>query len=204
MSVYVRDTTIDIFLAAAAAKRPTPGGGSVAALAGALAASMGEMVVNYSLGRKDLSPHAGLHARAVVEFSRARGMLLELMEEDQLAFAALTAVKKMPAEAPGRAATLDAAVASALGVPQAIAATGLAILRLAVSLADNSNKWLSSDLAVCGELALATVRCGNINVRANLPELASESVRAVVGADCDSLSAEGVTLIKALSARLSR
>ena len=48
--------TIEEFLNAAAAKQPAPGGGSVTALVGALAASMGEMVINYSIGKKDLEP----------------------------------------------------------------------------------------------------------------------------------------------------
>ncbi len=52
-----KTTTIEKFLEAAAAKQPTPGGGSVSALAGALAASMGEMVLNYSVGKKGLEAH---------------------------------------------------------------------------------------------------------------------------------------------------
>jgi len=58
---------------------PAPGGGSVTALAGALAVSMGEMVLNYSIGKKDLAPHAAELQAALAEFGRARAMLLELM-----------------------------------------------------------------------------------------------------------------------------
>ena len=54
--MFDRTTRIDEFLDAAAAKRPAPGGGSVTALAGALAASMGEMVVNYSVGKRGSRP----------------------------------------------------------------------------------------------------------------------------------------------------
>ena len=49
--------SLNDFLTALAAKQPAPGGGSVAALAGALAAAMGEMVLNYSIGKKDLAAH---------------------------------------------------------------------------------------------------------------------------------------------------
>ena len=48
--------TIEAFLAATAARHPTPGGGSVSALTGALAAAMGEMVLNYSVNKKGLDP----------------------------------------------------------------------------------------------------------------------------------------------------
>ena len=51
------NASLNDFLNAAAAKQPAPGGGSVAALAGALAASMGEMVLNYSVGKKSLVAH---------------------------------------------------------------------------------------------------------------------------------------------------
>ena len=53
--MHDQTTSIENFLEAAAAKQPTPGGGSVAALAGALAAAMGEMVLNYTLGRRGWS-----------------------------------------------------------------------------------------------------------------------------------------------------
>src|SRR3954463_8306073 len=94
--MYDQSTTIEKFLDASAARQPTPGGGSVAALAGALAASMGEMVVNYSLGKKDLEAFADELKPALAEYHRARGMLVQLMGEDQQAYAALTAARKLP------------------------------------------------------------------------------------------------------------
>src|SRR5437763_2307673 len=87
-------TTIRDFLDAAAAKQPAPGGGSVAALAGALAAAMGEMVVNYSVGKKDLAAHQPELREALAELTRGRAVMLELMVEDQAAFEALTAARK--------------------------------------------------------------------------------------------------------------
>src|SRR3954467_6822227 len=91
-----KTATIDEFLAAAAAKQPAPGGGSVTALAGALAAAMGEMVVSYSVGKKDLAQHRAELEAAAQELHRARLVLLELMEEDQFGYAALTDARKLP------------------------------------------------------------------------------------------------------------
>jgi formiminotetrahydrofolate cyclodeaminase len=56
-ALHDQTTSIEKFLEAASAKQPTPGGGSISALAGALAAAMGEMVVNYSVGKKGLESH---------------------------------------------------------------------------------------------------------------------------------------------------
>src|SRR3954466_14508681 len=91
------------FLNAPAAKQPTPGGGSVTALVGALAASMGEMVLNYSVGKKSLAAHQPELEEALVKFTKARSMLVELMVEDQLAYQALTDTKKLPEDSPARA-----------------------------------------------------------------------------------------------------
>src|ERR1700685_482827 len=104
--MYDATHTIDDFLTAAAAKQPTPGGGSVTALAGALAASMGEMVVNYSIGKKGAEAYEQALKLALGEFARARALLLELMVEDQAAYEALTSARKLAGDAPQRVEAL--------------------------------------------------------------------------------------------------
>src|SRR5882672_8189200 len=91
-----QQSTIAQFIEAAAAKKPTPGGGSVTALVGALAASMGEMVLNYSIGKKELAAYEGELKPALAELHRARQMMLQLMVEDQAAYEAMTAARKLP------------------------------------------------------------------------------------------------------------
>jgi len=81
--MYDRNSTIDAFLIGTAAKQPAPGGGSVAALAGALSAAMGQMVLSYSIGRKDLLPFDAELKQAAHGFEQAREVLLRLMVEDQ-------------------------------------------------------------------------------------------------------------------------
>src|ERR1700722_824589 len=108
--MYNRSSRIDHFLDAAASRQPTPGGGSVAALAGALAAAMGEMVLNYSVGKKDLAAHEPKLREALAELGRARAMLIELLVEDQLAFEKLTGARK----ACNNAGDKDPAFAAAL------------------------------------------------------------------------------------------
>jgi len=164
--VLNKTATIEKFLEAAAAKQPTPGGGSVSALAGALAASMGEMVLNYSVGKKGLEAQQEKLKAGLAEFTRARGMMLELMVEDQAAFDELSGARKSQ-----DAKKIAAAVTICVNVPLTMAATSLAVIELAESLVGGVNKYLLSDLAVCAELAMATVRCALYNVRVNLPEI---------------------------------
>ena len=165
-----KTATIEKFLDAAAAKQPTPGGGSVSALAGALAASMGEIVLNYSIGKKGLEAHQEKLKAALAEFARARGMMLELMVEDQAAFDELSGARKSQ-----DAKRIAAAVTICVNVPLTMAATALAVIELAESLVGGVNKYLLSDLAVCAELAMATVRSALYNVRVNLPEISDST-----------------------------
>lgn len=185
-------STIADFLTAAAAKQPAPGGGAVAALAGALAASMGEMVLQYSVAKKDLAAHAALNNDILAELTRARGVLLELMAEDQAVFAELQAAKKAGGET---AKFVDACIA----VPQAIGTTALAILELAGRVAGTSNRYLASDLAVCGDLAMAAVRASVHNVRANLPDV-NAARQAELNADCERLLTRGIASVRSLTA----
>lgn len=173
---YDANETISNFLAASATKQPTPGGGSAAALAGALAAAMGEMTINYSIGKKSLAQHEPQLRAALSQFSHARAMLLELMVEDQDAYQALTEVKKLPAEDPAKREQPEL-VKACIGVPQAIGATASAILELTEKVAGIVNPYLLSDLAVCADLAMTTVRCASYNVMVNLPELADDAAR---------------------------
>src|SRR3954452_19176190 len=93
-------STIAAFLEATAARRPTPGGGGVTALTGALSAAIGEMVVNYSLGKKGLEAYQDELRPAVEELTRARKLMLTLMAEDQSAYAAPPAAPPPPRGAP--------------------------------------------------------------------------------------------------------
>ena len=163
--------TLAQFLDGAAAKQPAPGGGSVTALVGALAAAIGEMVLNYSVGKKGLEAHQDELKSAVAELYRARQLLLELMIEDQSAYEALTVARKLPKDSAQWKSDYPAALLASIRTPEVIAATGVAILELADRLVDRVNYYLLSDLAVCAELAMATVRCGIYNVRVNRSEL---------------------------------
>jgi formiminotetrahydrofolate cyclodeaminase len=192
--------TLDDFLNAAAARQPTPGGGAVAAVAGALAAAMGEMVLNYSVGKKDLARFDESNAAALAEFQRARLALLALMIEDQEAFAAYSDAKKNDAknDAPKNTGDLAAATLLCAQVPLAIGATALELLRIANRVVSQSNRWLLSDLAVSGELATATVRCAVHNVRINLHGVADAQQRAWLSDECSRLQTQAIAEISQL------
>ncbi len=192
-------TTIDAFLDAAAAKQPTPGGGSIAALAGALAASMGEMVLNYSVNKKDLAAYRPELEAAVKEFHRARQLLLGLMVEDQEAYKALTEAKKK-----GGGAELEVALLASIRVPQAMGTIAIAMLELADKIVDKVNRYLLSDLAVCSDLAMSTIRCASYNIRANLPDVGDAAEKQKFDYDAGQMVQRGIAIIRELSPRIWR
>src|SRR3954469_3638025 len=84
LSLPVKD-----FLAATAAKAPTPGGGSVAALAGALAASLAAMALEYTVCKKSFAQHDAEIRPALAQFQNASRLLQELILEDVAAYETL-------------------------------------------------------------------------------------------------------------------
>jgi formiminotetrahydrofolate cyclodeaminase len=174
----------------------------VTALAGALAASMGEMVLNYSVGKQGLESHHETLKSALQEFHRARQLLLSLMVEDQAAYQDLTAARKLPAGSAERDAQIPVALLASIRTPEAIGATALAIIELCERVADVVNYYLLSDLAVSAELAMATVRCAAYNVRVNLVDLADPAERQRIEDDVQHMLAHAVRLIQRVNPRI--
>lgn len=165
-----RAMSVAEFVDASGAKSPTPGGGSVAGVVGALAAALARMVVNYSIGRKSLAEHQPALEEAERRFRRAAGMMLEFADEDAAAYGAVNELSRLPEGHPERAG-LDAARLASAQVPLSLAATAVDLLRHFRSLTGTTNPHLRSDLAIAAVLARATVEASHWNVAVNLPTL---------------------------------
>ena len=197
-------TTIDAFLEATAARQPTPGGGAVAALSAAMAAALAEMVLAYSIGKRDLAAHDAQLNESRAEFTRARQLLLGFMAEDQAAYTALTAARKLPPQSSGRDEMIAAALHACLSVPQAVAATALAMLELCQALPAKVSKYLLSDLAIAADLSMTALRCALYNIRVNLPDLPSAQQQAAVEQAARQMLQRGETIIQRLSPEIWR
>ena len=200
--MYDQERTLKDFLQAAAAKQPTPGGGSVTALVGALAASMGEMVINYSIGKKDLQAYIEELAPALAELTRARKLLLQLMVEDQMAYEVVSSLRKLKADSPERTQKMPAAMLACIRAPESIAATGVAILEICDRVANFVNHHLLSDLAVCADLAMATTRCAVYNVRTNLTDLTDPADRGNIERTISGMLTRAASLIQRVAPRI--
>jgi len=201
-AIFDRTRSIADFLIATAARQPTPGGGAVAALSGALAAAIGEMTLRYSIGKKTSPETAAALEPSITRLSHARRLLLELMVEDQSAYGSLAKLHKLPADDWGRTTALPGAVLTCIRVPQAIGATALAVLELCNTVVELANPRLLSDLAVSAELAMATVRCAVYNCRTNFVEVADTAQRGQIEADVEKMLQRGVLLIQQVIPRI--
>lgn len=176
------------FLAATAARTPTPGGGSVAALTGALSAALAQMALQYTLGKKKYEAHAAAIAAALGQLQKASDLLAALVAEDVAAYAALSVFLKMPAAQRDQDPAYPSALAAAIRIPQSTGGLGLHILELCQELREKTNPLLLSDLAIAATLAHATVHASELNVLINLGLLPEKTEAARLRQELRSLS----------------
>jgi glutamate formiminotransferase/formiminotetrahydrofolate cyclodeaminase len=164
------------FVDEVASSAPTPGGGSVAALAGSLAAALATMVARLTIGKKRYAEH---EAR-MREIERAgdvlRRELLELVTEDAKAYEGFVAAAKMSQRTPEEVATREKAQAdaarNAAAVPLRTADACLRALELASAVAEVGNQNAVSDAGVAAWMARAGAEGAALNVAINLPSVA--------------------------------
>ncbi len=163
-------------LEAVAAPSPTPGGGSVAALAGALAASLGEMVAGLSRKKKSLAANAEALDEAVSGLRATAARLAEAIDRDAEAYDAIVAASKLPKETHEaqvrREAAVQEATRGATEVPLEVAESAMALYERLVQLEDITAASMVSDLRVARAMALAAARGALENVAINLASLA--------------------------------
>jgi len=155
-----------------ASATPAPGGGSAAALAGALAAALGEMVSRLTAGNKkfgDVEPRM----RELAEQLRASRVLMRsLADEDARAYDAVVAARRLPKataeETRARDTAIAAATRRATEVPLRTARAAAETISCLEELATRGNPNLISDAATGCQIAFAALKGAEYNVRINI------------------------------------
>jgi formiminotetrahydrofolate cyclodeaminase len=174
-----RLSTLEAFTAALASGEPVPGGGSAAAVAAALAASLSGMVVRLSLDRPAFESYAALHSEALIASDAARERFLALADEDAAAYSAYRAARRLPRQSPAEAAAREDATRHAArrsaDVPLSVVEACCHQAELVERLAGRSNPHAASDLDCAALLLDAAARAAAANVLVNLPAAGDEA-----------------------------
>ncbi len=167
------------FLEAVAAPTATPGGGSVSALAGALAASLGQMVAGLSRKKKSQAAYVDMLSRELDSLRRIADELAEDIDRDAAAYDAVMAAFKLPhgnaEEVQKRESAIQTATKGASDVPLQVAEHTVALFERLGQLDAIAAASMRSDLEVARYMAAAGARGALANVEINLEGIADSA-----------------------------
>jgi len=189
MSEQLLELPLERFLDQLASAAPTPGGGSAAALTGAMAAGLISMVCNLTIGKRQ---YAEFEPEALALRERAEALRAELQalaQADVEAFNRLSVAYKLPRTTDADAATRRAAIQNATKLateaPLRTARAVADLLPLCAPLARSGNRLLASDVGVALLLIRSAVPAALLNVEINLGGLDDQQfvreIRAQIG-----------------------
>ena len=185
--------TLKGFARETASESAAPGGGSVSAYMGALAAALGAMVANLSAHKRGWDDRWKEFSDQAVKGQDIMERLLKLVDEDTAAFAKIMNVFSMPKgteeEKAARAEAMEKATLYATQVPLRTMQTALEAMPLALEMARKGNPASASDAGVGAIAALAAVKGAQLNVRINAAGLKDSAM-------ADSLTAEAEKIAK--------
>lgn len=189
--MMLTEKPVTTFLDELASSAPAPGGGSVAALSGALGAALISMVCNLTLGKEKYAD-VQEDIKALLRQSEAlRKELTDLLEEDVRAYTAYSKAAKMPRETEEQKAertqAMQAALQVATDVPLRIAEAAAKVMDLCLPAAEKGNVWAVSDAGVAVLMVEAALRSAALNVLINLGSFKNKEFAAQKRAKLDSL-----------------
>jgi glutamate formiminotransferase/formiminotetrahydrofolate cyclodeaminase len=179
---------------------PAPGGGSVAALMGALGASLGGMVANLSAAKRGWDDKIEYFSDWAVKAQRLKDELLSLVDEDSAAFNKVMDAFGLPRESSEekktRSAAIESATQYAAEIPLKVMETSSKSYQLLSEMVEKGNPNSISDVGV-GLLAThACVEGAALNVRINLGQLKDEKFKSALMEKVRQIKADSETQFK--------
>jgi methenyltetrahydrofolate cyclohydrolase len=196
--------TVDAFLARLASEQPAPGGGSAAALAGAMASALASMVARLTIGRERYAMNQQQMCDVQDRAEALRRRMTALVEEDARAYREVLKAYGLPkgseTEHDRRAAAIQQALRRASVASLKASETCAEILDLTAEAAALGNRNAAGDAAVAALLAHAGLRGALLNVRINLRQVQNQDFVAAIEAHLGQLFDTGeVGLARALA-----
>ncbi|MBN1319718.1 MAG: cyclodeaminase/cyclohydrolase family protein [Thermoleophilia bacterium] len=186
--------TVESYLNKLASADPEPGGGSAAALAGALGAALISMVTNLTLGKEKFAAVQDDVAGLKNKSEALRAELEELVTLDALAYRAVAAAMKMPKDTDEqkeqRRQVMQVALKGAAEVPLKVAEAAVEVARLSLPAAEKGNPNAVSDAGVAVLLADAAAHSAALNARINLVWIEDEDMKRGTWARIEAILSE--------------
>jgi len=187
-----KDKKIKTFLDTLASKSPTPGGGSAAALVGAMSAALLSMVGNLTIGKEKYLDVENDIKRLLEKSEKLRADFEELIEKDIEAFNQFMAVMKLPKETKeqkeNRSREMQNALKDAANVPLEIARKSLEVLNICQEVAAKGNKNVISDAGVGAIVAEAAFESAILNVKINSGMIKDEKDKKDLNREIEELN----------------
>ncbi len=174
----IEEKSMQAFLDELAGKAPTPGGGSAAAVMGAMGAALVSMVAHFTLGKKGYEAVEAEAAGLLQQAESLRGQLADMVRADVDAFnqvmGAYGLARDTDAQKAERSAAIQTALKQAADVPLACAQLCADVIRLTRPMAAIGNKNVISDAGVAVVAAEAALRSAALNVYVNIGAIKDE------------------------------
>jgi methenyltetrahydrofolate cyclohydrolase len=187
----LKELTIADFLDRVASGEPVPGGGSVAALSGALSAALSAMVARLTLGKKDDRLRDEKMSRLITKADEVRSRLANDIDRDAEAYGAVMKAYRMAKgtgeEKAARLKAIEDGLTEATRVPLSVAEAGVDLLMLADSAVREGNPNAVTDATVAALMARSSVQGALFNVRINLASLKDKALAAELAGRADEL-----------------
>ena len=193
--------TPDKFLTAVATSKPTPGGGSVAALAGALSAALTQMVAGLTVGRKKYAEVNDEAQAILTESAQLQEALTQAITADSAAFEqVMVAFRNKDLDEAAKAEAIEQATIGAGDVPLKVAQLSKETAVLAARIAEIGNGNAVTDAAAGVIMARAAVQAAALNVKINGVGLQNKALAQEWTTKVDALEAEMNELVTAVTA----
>lgn len=167
------------FAAQTASAEPVPGGGSIAAVSGALSAALTEMVANLTIGKKKYEDVEGQMKDIAAKMAELRETLLDDIQRDSNSFNDVMKAMKMPKDTDEekalRTAAMQAGLVIAAQVPFEIASHAFEIMPFAEKVVESGNSNAVTDGLVAAMLSRTAVLSALLNTKINLASIKDEA-----------------------------
>jgi formiminotetrahydrofolate cyclodeaminase len=186
-----QELTLNAFLDNLASAAPTPGGGAVASIMGAMGAACLSMVCNLTIGKKNYLEVEAEMREVLAKAEELRRQLAAMIEEDARAFAQVIDAYRLPKETEeqkaARRAAIQLALKAATSAPLACASACAEVIALSKIVAEKGNSQLVSDAGVAIAAAHGALKSAALNVYINLPNIQDREFAETKLAELESI-----------------